>query len=225
MKRYSISLIMSFFFILTSLFAQHSAPKSNSKEPEHEVLITTSLGDIKIKLYNETPKHRDNFLKLVKEGYYEDLLFHRVINTFMIQGGDPDSRGAKPGKQLGEGGPEYSIPAEIVDGIYHKRGALAAARESDDVNPKRESSGSQFYIVQGKVYPDLTFVEKRYNTKLNDEQKKIYSGVGGTPQLDGKYTVFGEVLEGMDVVDKIASVKTTKDRPDVDIKMKMKIIK
>lgn len=195
---------------------------------EHVVQIATDYGTMKIKLFNETPKHRDNFLKLVKEGYYNDLLFHRVINNFMIQGGDPDSKNAKADKKLGEGGPNYTIPAEFVPALYHKKGALAAAREGDDVNPNKESSGSQFYIVQGtKVDPNnFEMMERRYKTKFSDEQKLVYSTIGGAPSLDNNYTVFGEVIEGLDVIDKITAVEMGKnDRPAKDIKMKITLIK
>jgi len=256
---------------------------NDQEDRSHEILISTSYGDIRVKLYDKTPKHRDNFLKLAKEGYFDGTLFHRVIEHFMIQGGDPDSKNAKPGVLLGNGGPAYTIPAEIVPEYIHKRGVLAAARESDDVNPLKASSGSQFYIVQGKVFdekgldPVEVKVAKRtkqfilYNIlhkpenskaleefsqytkqndsarlqklisgftteidavygqmkpfKLNAEQRKIYSTIGGTPHLDGAYTVFGEVVDGMDVVDKIAAVKTdSNDRPVVNIPMHIKVI-
>ena len=198
------------------------------KEKETLVLISTTYGNMKIKLYNETPQHRDNFIKLVNESYYNGTLFHRVINGFMIQGGDPDSKNAKPGQMLGNGGPEYTIPAEFDTMLYHKKGALAAARMGDQVNPKKESSGSQFYIVQGKIYKneELDMLEKRMKIHFSAEQRKVYTTVGGTPMLDQNYTVFGEVVEGMDVIDKIAVVKTAQgDRPIEDIKMKITIVK
>ena len=192
-----------------------------------KVLISTKFGDIKIALYNETPLHRDNFVKLVKQGFYDSLLFHRVIQNFMIQGGDPLSKNAKPGQPLGMGGPGYTIPAEILPQFIHKKGALAAARLGDEQNPKRESSGSQFYIVQGTVMNDdewnhfISMTGKKYT----DEQIKIYKTIGGTPHLDGAYTVFGEVYEGLDVLDKIASAPVGMyDRPKEDILMTMKII-
>lgn len=235
--------------------------------------IKTSVGDIRIRLYGETPKHRDNFLKLVKEGFYEEVLFHRVINQFMIQTGDPSSKGAPAGKSLGTGGPGYDIDAEIIYPQYfHKRGALAAARQGDEVNPDRRSSGSQFYIVTGKVYNagQLAQMEKQLQyqqmqTIFNDLAKQhrdtimamrrnrdqaglqalqeelvkkteaeavknpakftqaqidAYTTVGGTPHLDGTYTVFGEVVEGMDVVAKIETTATgAQDRPKEDIKI------
>jgi peptidyl-prolyl cis-trans isomerase B (cyclophilin B) len=191
------------------------------------VKIETSYGDMVVKLYNETPKHRDNFLKLVKDGTYNDLLFHRVINQFMIQGGDPNSRNAKPGQMLGDGELGYTIPAEFVPGLYHKKGALAAARQADQVNPEKRSSSCQFYIVQGNKWDaaKLKMVEQRYGKSFIEEQAKVYATLGGTPFLDGDYTVFGEVVEGLEVVDKIAAVKCgPMDRPVEDVKMKMSII-
>lgn len=196
-------------------------------QAQTKVRIETPYGDMVVKLYDETPKHRDNFIKLVKEGFYNDLLFHRVIENFMIQGGDPDSKGAPAGKMLGVGDVDYTVPAEFVPGLYHKKGALSAARQGDAVNPAKASSGCQFYIVQGQVYPQEMFpmFESR-GLKLNDEQKKLYSTVGGTPHLDGDYTVFGEVIEGLDVIDKIAAVQTDRaDRPVADVWMKMRIEK
>lgn len=202
--------------------------KKKQEKTSTKVIIKTSYGDIKIRLYDETPLHRDNFIKLVKEGYYNDLLFHRVINSFMIQGGDPNSRNAQPGQQLGMGGPGYTIPAEIDTNLIHKKGVLSAARMGDNVNPKRESSGSQFYIVQGKTYNDneLDMMESRMGRKYTPEQRQTYKTIGGTPHLDGSYTVFGEVIEGLDVVDKIAAVKTLPgDRPQVDVKFTVELTK
>lgn len=198
------------------------------------VLISTTLGDIKISLYNETPKHRDNFMKLAKDGALDGTLFHRVIQNFMIQGGDPDSKNAKPGSVLGEGGLGYTVPAEFVRGIIHKKGVLAAAREGDDVNPQKASSSTQFYIVQGRTFKraeiETMLKSKNANSQnkfeYTEEQIKIYETLGGTPHLDMNYTVFGEVIEGLDVVDKIAAVKTDKrDRPVEDIKMTVKLVK
>ena len=248
--------------------------KGEDMDKETLVKIETTAGDIKVKLYNETPKHRDNFIKLVKDGMYEGTLFHRVIKDFMIQAGDPDSKNAPKGKMLGAGDVGYTIPAEFVyPKFFHKKGALSAARQGDNVNPKKESSGCQFYIVTGKVYNDSTLLSMEsqmnenkinviFNTlaqkhmkeiykmrKANDEdglydlQEKLfaeaqeiaakqpefhftpeqieaYTTVGGTPHLDGEYTVFGEVVEGMDVVDKIQQVKTDRsDRPEDDVKI------
>jgi cyclophilin family peptidyl-prolyl cis-trans isomerase len=192
------------------------------------VLLETTYGDIKIKLYDETPFHKENFLKLVSEKLYDDQIFHRVINNFMIQAGDPNSKNAKPGQPLGYGDLGYTIPAEFNKNLFHKKGALAAARQPDNVNPAKESSASQFYIVHGKVYTDkeLDLMEQRgVHIKFTEEQRKIYTSVGGTPHLDYSYTVFGEVIEGIDVVDKIASVKTDqRDRPLNDINIKIKTI-
>jgi len=232
---------------------------------------------MKVKLYNETPLHRDNFIKLVRDSFYNELLFHRVIKNFMIQGGDPESKGASLRKRLGAGGPNYEIPAEIKDSLFHKKGALAAARTGDNVNPERKSSGSQFYIVQGKVWTDellQQYVEKlksqailAENTRLfklrdsdlkrlqsegkkdsipfvinaiqkevennvntsqcsiNEDKRKIYTTIGGTPPLDGAYTVFGEVVDGLEIIDSIANVTTvTGDRPVENIKMWIEVI-
>ncbi|MCQ2298260.1 MAG: peptidylprolyl isomerase [Bacteroidales bacterium] len=180
-----------------------------------------------VKLYNETPLHRDNFLKLVGKGFYDGLLFHRVINHFMIQGGDPDSRSAKPGQMLGEGGLGYTVPAEFNPLLFHKKGVLAAARLSDQENPEKASSSCQFYLVQGQVFDEakLQMLKDRYGVSLTPEQIEAYKTIGGTPHLDGSYTVYGEVVEGLDVIDKIAAVPTDKmDRPLEDVKMSMKII-
>jgi len=198
-------------------------------EKQKMVAIETSYGTMKVKLFDETPKHRDNFIKLAKEGFFDDLLFHRIIPGFMIQGGDPKSKGAPAGQPLGQGGPGYTIPAEFVDKYVHTKGMLSAARQGDQVNPKKESSGSQFYIVQGKIENDqmLDAMEKRKAFKYTDEQRQAYKTVGGTPFLDKDYTVFGQVVEGLDVLDKIAAVKTEKragDRPVEDVKMTIKVL-
>ena len=198
-------------------------------QAQNKVLIKTTMGDITIKLYDKTQVHKQNFLKLVNKGFYNGILFHRVIKDFMIQTGDPVSKTATPGQQLGSGGPGYTLPAEICPEYFHKRGAIAAARTGDQVNPTRRSSGSQFYIVTGKVYTDseLDNLERRLNTKFTDEQRKAYTTIGGTPFLDGQYTVFGEVIKGMDVVDKISQVETNKqDRPVNDVKIiKMQVMR
>lgn len=241
------------------------------------VKITTSLGDIIVRLYDETPLHRDNFIKLVEEHYYDGTLFHRVIKDFMIQGGDPNSKGAPAGMQLGTGGPGYTIDAEIKPDFFHKRGALAAARQGDEVNPERKSSGSQFYIVWGQIYNEqqmnqmskqlqmqqmqtvfnrmarehhdeimqmrrdrnraalqelqdklvaLAEAEVKANpASFTAEQTEAYTTIGGTPHLDGQYTVFGEVTEGLDIVEKIQQTATAfGDRPKEDITMKMEIV-
>jgi len=189
------------------------------------VEIETEFGTMLAELYNSTPKHRDNFTKLAEEGYYDDLLFHRVINGFMIQGGDPQSRNAPPGQALGMGGPSYQIPAEFVDSLAHLKGALAAARTN---NPEKKSSGSQFYIVQGAPVSEamLNQIEARGRFHYTPEQRKAYLEMGGTPHLDHEYTVFGRVIKGLDIIDKIAAVETAPgDRPKKDVKMKIRVIK
>ncbi len=200
-----------------------------AKPKNQYVRIKTEFGECIIKLYNQTPLHRDNFLKLVKSGYYNGLLFHRVINNFMIQGGDPDSKNAKPDSLLGEGGPKYTIPAEFNDSLFHKKGVLGAAREGDDVNPAKASSGSQFYLVQGKVFTDQqldNLEEKRLKFKIPQWQREIYKTIGGTPHLDRNYTVYGEIVMGLDMVDKIAALPTNKnDRPTQDVKMEVTVLK
>jgi len=195
---------------------------SSCEKKEHKALITTEYGDITIVLYDSTPKHRDNFIKLVKEGFYDDLLFHRVIDQFMIQGGDPDSKNAPEGARLGMGGPGYEIDAEI--GSPHLYGAVSAART---VNEAKRSSGSQFFIVTGSIQDnnELNNYEQRKKIKYNEEQRKIYREKGGYPALDMEYTVFGEVVSGMDVVEKIAKLpKDANDRPLKDVRMKIKMI-
>ncbi|MFR6202433.1 MAG: peptidylprolyl isomerase [Bacteroides fragilis] len=269
----------NFWILLIILACSAVACKSGLKkdgnmEKETVLKIETSMGDIKVKLYDETPKHRDNFIKLAKDGTYNGTLFHRVIKDFMVQAGDPESKNAPKGKMLGSGDVGYTVPAEFVYPKYfHKKGALSAARQGDEVNPKKESSGCQFYIVTGKVFNDSTLlnmeqqknqnkVTEAFNAlaqkhmkeiykmrKANDqdglyalqdtlfiqaeaeaakqpdfhftpEQIKAYTTVGGTPHLDGEYTVFGEVVEGMDIVDKIQQVKTDRsDRPEEDVKI------
>ena len=270
-------LILSLCFVLLSKWSI-----SQTFSPEI-IQISTNYGNIKLRLFNETPKHRDNFIKLVKEHFYDSLLFHRVINGFMIQGGDPDSKHASADKLLGDGNLSYTIPAEIVPELCHKKGMLCAARNGDDVNPTKASSACQFYIVQGKVRDDkeLRNYEKRINktliekiksdilakpenqllnekissfktSKNNDsllvytkqldekinaeyektahytfkpEHQKLYKTVGGTPHLDSNYTIFGEVIEGLEVIDKIAESATNKDdRPLTDIRMTITII-
>ena len=263
--------------LLATILMFSCGTAQNKAEKRTVVLIKTELGDMKVELYNETPKHRDNFLKLVKEGYYNGVLFHRVIKEFMIQGGDPDSRNAKPDQQLGNGGPTYTIDAEINPKFLHQKGALAAARQGDGMNPEKKSSGSQFYIVQGLVFPgnDLPALEAKGNEqleqsyirqlardnedslkfyqqagnqmalailmdrlrtealakveknpfKLTDEQRKVYTTVGGTPHLDGNYTVFGQVIEGLAVIDAIAAQPVgLNDRPQKDIKMEISVL-
>ncbi len=204
-----------FAFILSICFLM----SCQSNSPTY-VTIKTEFGDMKVELYDSTPKHKENFLKLIGDDFYKDLLFHRVIPGFMVQGGDPNSRGAAMEVKLGSGGPGYKIDAEI--GAPHFKGTLAAARQPDTVNPKKQSSGSQFYLVQGKVQTDqeLDAYERRGGFKYNQDQRNKYKTIGGTPALDNDYTVFGEVVEGLDIIDKIAGVKTNEaDRPYDDIKM------
>ena len=213
------------FLLISILLTQISIAQKEvvvkKKDRKRDVLLQTNIGDILIRLSDSTPLHRDNFLKLVKQGFYDSVLFHRVIKNFMIQSGDPDSKTAPGGQPLGNGGPGYTIPAEFRRALFHKKGIIAAARQSDDVNPGKESSGSQFYITQGKVFTDagLDSVETyRLNgRKIPQDQREVYKTIGGTPHLDQNYTVFGEVISGLDVIDKIAAVATSKaqdrDRP------------
>ena len=207
-----------------------TTPQENEEETKEittMVLISTNYGEMKAILYNETPLHRDNFIKLVKEGYYDGTLFHRVIDGFMIQGGDPDSKTAKPKQMLGQGGPGYTIPAEFKQELIHKKGALAAARMGDNVNPQKASSGSQFYIAQGKRYTseELNMMQARMGKQFNQTQKDAYVNEGGVPFLDYEYTVFGEVIEGLEVIDKIAKVQKDRfDRPVEDVKMTISIV-
>jgi peptidylprolyl isomerase len=285
MKKISLCFIALGLISLTS-FAQKSKKSEKSALPastDSIVQIATELGVITVKLYNETPLHRDNFLKLVREKTLDSTLFHRVISNFMIQGGDISSKRATPDAMLGNGDVGYTIPAEFNPKFFHKKGALAAARQGDNVNPQKASSGCQFYIVQGNKYApgDIDAMEGRMNQqnkqglfqqiimrpeneglknrfianqqaqnqdsmnvlnaiaesmanaeaakippfKYSEEQRKAYSTIGGTPHLDGGYTVFGEVIEGLDVIDKIAAVeKGANDRPKKDIRMFCKII-
>jgi cyclophilin family peptidyl-prolyl cis-trans isomerase len=276
MKRADFLKRITLFGALFVLFA-HSMEATETK---NLVLIETPYGTIKVRLYDETPQHRDNFIKLVESQFYDSLLFHRVIKDFMIQGGDPESKNAPANAQLGAGGPGYQVPAEIVyPQLFHKRGALSAARTGDQVNPMKASSGSQFYIVWGKVYGEnelksmeqqkvqqamrthfnnLAFAQKdsiqamqaNNNTaglealekeliakteaefmlnpdkgRFTAEQKAVYTTVGGTPFLDGEYTVFGEVVEGLEIVDQIQRCQTgTADRPKSDITMTMRMV-
>lgn len=192
---------------------------TQAQEKETLVLIKTTLGNITVKLYNDTPLHRDNFIKLINEGWYNNSPFHRVINNFMIQGGQNADGTVDPG---------YTIPAEFRANHIHKKGALAAARQGDHVNPKKASSGCQFYIVQGQVLTEahIQLYQQRYGLTFTEEQIKAYTTVGGTPHLDGEYTVFGEVVDGLDVIDKIAKVKTGyMDVPVEAVTMTIEILK
>ena len=196
-------------------------------KPTHQYIsIKTDRGECIIMLYNSTPLHRDNFIKLTKKGTFNGTLFHRVIKSFMVQGGDPDSKNAADGTLLGEGSVGYTVPAEFRDSLFHKKGVLAAAR---DDNPEKASSGSQFYIVQGKVWTDRTLDSvqtKRMDFKIPEWQREVYKSIGGTPHLDRRYTVYGEVVQGLDLVDSIAAVKTDKnDRPLENISITVTVLK
>ena len=227
MKKFSFLAI--FLLTAVSVFSQRIANQTKERESGVRVEMRTTMGNITLLLYNDTPLHRDNFIKLVNENVYEGLLFHRVIDRFMIQAGDPKSKDAKPGTMLGDGTLGYTVPAEFLPNHFHKRGALCAARQGDQVNPRKESSSCQFYIAQGQVWgeADLNMMEQRLGKKFTPEQRKAYTTVGGTPHLDGDYTVFGEVLKGMEVVDKIAAAPRDKyDRPLEDIRIiSVKILK
>ncbi len=225
MKHYLGYLLLICSILWTACAKSIYSPKSPNYSPIVEVI--TEYGNIELQLYASTPKHRDNFVKLVKEGFYDSLLFHRVINDFMIQGGDPTSKGAAPDIMLGNGGPGYTIPAEFVDSLVHLKGALAAARMGDGVNPQKASSGSQFYIVEGQpVKPNmLDQMQARNGIPYTEAQKKAYTTEGGTPHLDGGYTVFGRVISGMDVLEKIAAVPVVGSRPTKDVMMKMRLKK
>ena len=229
----TILIILSF----VGLFSSCNPKLSNGlrkKELKRDVAVETSKGTIILRLYDSTPLHRDNFLRLVKQHYYDSILFHRVIQHFMIQAGDPDSKNAPAGKPLGNGGPAYTIPAEIRTSFFHKKGVLAAARTGDDVNPKRASSGSQFYIVKGRIHTDISLdsVEtyRLKGRKLPKEHRELYKTIGGAPHLDQSYTIFGEVISGLNIVDSIAAIPTSKaadrDRPLEDIRIvKMRLVK
>lgn len=208
-KAFALILLLN-VVLATSLFSQ---------ETQVKVLITTDYGNITVVLYNETPQHRDNFVKLVNEGWYEGSPWHRIIKDFMIQGGQNADGRMDPG---------YKVQAEFVPGKFHKKGALSAARQGDQANPEKASSGSQFYIVQGQILDPSNFnmYEQRYGVTFTPEMREAYSTIGGTPHLDGQYTVFGEVIDGLDIIDKIAAVPTAKgDVPLTKTTMSMKIIK
>ncbi len=227
MKHYT-RLITLFMMLSVSLFAQKDQTMpSDTTHTGQMVLIHTDFGDMKVLLYDVTPQHRDNFVKLVETGFYDSLLFHRVIKNFMIQGGDPVSKTAPPEQPLGMGDVGYTIPAEFVDTLFHRKGALAAARFGEN-NPLKNSSGCQFYIVHGQVFKpeQLDMMALQQGGKISDMKKEVYSTVGGYPPLDNNYTVFGQVIEGMDVIDKIVNVQTRPgDRPVQDVRMAMKMIK
>ena len=233
MIRKKISLITCLLLTGFLIFAQQDV-KIKKKDRKKDIEMVTSHGTMILRLSDSTPLHRDNFLRLVKSGYYNNVLFHRVIKNFMIQAGDPGSRGAKSGIPLGNGGPGYTVPAEFRPTLFHKKGVLAAARMGDDVNPGKASSGSQFYIVQGKVFTDVgldTLESTRLKGyKLPLAHREVYKTLGGTPHLDQNYTVFGELISGTEVLDAIASTETSKatdrDRPLTDVKiLDVKLIK
>lgn len=220
--------------IISFLSLDSLAQKVRKKDRRRDIELVTTEGTIVLRLSDSTPLHRDNFLRLVKAHYFDSVLFHRVIRNFMIQSGDPDSRRAVAGQPLGNGGPDYMIPAEFRASLFHRKGALAAAREGDDVNPEKKSSGSQFYIVQGRKFTDAGLdslqTYRLKGRKIPDNQRAVYRTEGGTPHLDQNYTVFGEVVRGLDVVDKIAAVPTSKgedrDRPLQDVRIiKARLIK
>ena len=227
MRRIVLPLIALFVWASATAQADTVIKKRDRKK---DVLLETSKGNIRIRLSNETPLHRDNFLKLVKMHYYDGILFHRVIQNFMIQSGDPDSRTAKAGQPLGNGGPSYTVPAEFRPHLFHKKGVIAAARDN---NPEKSSSASQFYLTQGKVFTDAgldSLENNRLKRKIPVDQRKVYTTLGGVPHLDQNYTVFGEVVKGIEVVDLIAAVPTSKgadkDRPLEDVKIiKAKLVK
>ena len=213
--------------ILIAVFALMFSLLAHSQE-RVKVKISTKYGDMVAELYDETPIHRDNFIKLVKEGFYDGTLFHRVIPGFMIQGGDPVSKDDTPNTRIGNGGPGYTLPAEFNPQFFHKKGALAAARMGDAVNPKKESSGSQFYIVEGQVYDNSTIdlFAKRIGAEFSPAQKKAYTTVGGTPHLDANYTVFGELVEGLEIISKISNVTRDKNNlPKDKVIMNISIVK
>ncbi|MCO4292800.1 peptidylprolyl isomerase [Solitalea sp. MAHUQ-68] len=215
-----------FLFVIALLSFTSSDLFAQKKQKNYYVKLSTDSGSCIIRLYNSTPLHRDNFIKLTEQHFYDSLLFHRVIKGFMIQGGDPTSKNATSDKTLGDGDVGYTVPAEFKDSLFHRKGVLAAARDN---NPAKASSGCQFYIVQGKKYTeaDIDRVEqKRLNGyKIPAYQREIYKTEGGTPFLDQNYTVYGEVAEGLEMVDKIASTKTDKsDRPVQDIRMKVELL-
>jgi cyclophilin family peptidyl-prolyl cis-trans isomerase len=227
-------LVFAFLSLFVVIVAAQPDVKLKRKDRKRDVELYTTAGNIVLRLYDSTPLHRDNFLKLVKAHYYDSVLFHRVIKNFMIQSGDPNSKTAMAGQPLGNGGPGYMVPAEFRPSLFHKKGVLAAARNGDDVNPEKQSSASQFYIVQGRKFTDRELdsieVVRLKGYKLPVEHREVYKTIGGTPQLDQNYTVFGEVIKGLDVVDSIASTATSKgvdkDRPLQDIRiLKARLVK
>jgi cyclophilin family peptidyl-prolyl cis-trans isomerase len=225
-----VLLILTSLFMMLGVLAQSDSTVTKKDRKKRDVLLQTSMGDIVIRLSDSTPLHRDNFLKLVKTHFYDSCLFHRVIKNFMIQGGDPESKTAPAGKPLGNGDLGYTVPAEFRPTLFHKKGVIAAARDN---NPQKASSASQFYLTQGKVFTDagLDSVETyRLKRKIPAEQREVYKTLGGVPHLDQNYTVYGEVVKGIEVIDKIAAITTSKgadrDRPVENVVIvKAKLIK
>jgi peptidyl-prolyl cis-trans isomerase B (cyclophilin B) len=233
MKKWIFVLLNSLIVISSEAQKQKDSTVTR-KDRKKDVLMKTTMGDMVIRLSDSTPLHRDNFLKLAKLHFYDSLLFHRVINNFMIQGGDPNSKNAEPGKPLGMGGLNYTVPAEFRPFLFHKKGVIAAARTGDNVNPQKASSSCQFYIAQGKIFTDagLDSVEtfRLGGKKIPGTWREVYKTLGGIPHLDQNYTVYGEVINGMEVIDNIASVETSKgadkDRPVKDVRiLETKLIK
>jgi peptidyl-prolyl cis-trans isomerase B (cyclophilin B) len=227
MRIFSVIILL----LLHSAVMAQADIKIRKKDRKKDVTMLTDSGTIRLRLSDSTPLHRDNFIRLVKQGFYDSVLFHRVISSFMIQSGDPASKRAKPGEKLGNGGPSYTIPAEFRSSLFHRKGVLAAARQGDQVNPQKASSGSQFYIVQGKKFTpaglDSVETYRLNGRKLPAEHRAVYQTIGGSPHLDQQYTIFGEVMSGLEVVDKIAGTKTSPDnRPLTDIRiLKAKLVK
>lgn len=225
-------LVISCLLMVIATQAQQDS-KLKKKDRRRDIELITTKGNLVLRLYDSTPLHRDNFLRLVKSRSYDSILFHRVIQHFMIQSGDPDSKRAEEGKPLGNGGPGYTIAAEFRSSFFHKKGALAAARTGDNINPEKRSSGSQFYIVQGRTFTeaglDSVEINRLQGRKLLPAHREIYKTLGGVPHLDQNYTVFGEVIKGLPVVDSIAATGTSRtppDRPVTDIRiLKARLIK
>lgn len=226
MKNYIFSALVCLGAVLPGslLNAQPDDPSGQTL-----IRIETTMGVMIVRLRDETKEHRDNMIKLIGEGYFNGQLFHRVIKDFMIQGGDPESANAAKGQRLGSGGPGYTLPAELHSHLIHKKGALAAARQGDQVNPEKRSSGSQFYIVQGRVFSPEELemlVRRNMHAPFTPEEATVYTTIGGTPHLDGAYSVFGEVVEGMEVIDSLASVETDPfDRPLEDLVYSISLVK
>lgn len=225
MKNHVLNL---FVFCFSFLLIPLGEARIMQDEDARLIKISTTEGEMVIRLYDETPAHRDNMIRLIQDGFYENQLFHRVIRDFMIQGGDPESAGAVTGTRLGNGGPGYTVPAEFHPGLYHKKGVLAAARKGDQVNPEKASSGSQFYLVQGRVFTpeEINLMQERGMGPFSEEAIETYTTLGGTPHLDGSYSVFGEIVEGMEVLDRIASLPTDAyDRPLKDVVYSISLVR